>query len=243
MPRLTNKLNKLLFPECLAPTLLVCPSVGNRRGGGRGSAVTYRLVGGGRCGQLRGLPSSYWVGEVVVGSDLSIKLVLGKNVLMQLFTVIIEIVKYLKRISTPHPEKTYFREVLTWSGIEWMPYSSIRRRIVEGCWHGHVHRHGHRHGHCRRRSSETSTTTTPSTFFVVVYINQVCLHSMTHLRLTKEWIPSEVNKHNAHPSLTVSLFFFNAYMDHCFWFIWNVVVFGDFYQVMLHQNLGRGLHT
>lgn len=79
MYKTANKLNKLLFPECLAPTLLVCPSVGNGRGGGRGIVVTYRLVGGGRCGQLRGLPSSYWVGEVVVGSDLSIKLVLEKT--------------------------------------------------------------------------------------------------------------------------------------------------------------------
>lgn len=84
-----------------------------------------------------------------------------------------------------------------------MPYSSIRGRIVEGCWHRHGHRHGHRHS--RRRSSETSTAT-PSTLFVVVYIDQVCLLTRTHLRLTKEWIPLEVNGYNRHPSLTESHF-------------------------------------
>lgn len=61
-----------------------------QEGGGRRGAITYGLVCGGRCGQLRGLPS-YWVGEVVVGSDLRIKLVLGKS-LMQLFTILIEII-------------------------------------------------------------------------------------------------------------------------------------------------------
>lgn len=34
--------------------------------GGLGAEVTYRLVGGGRSGQLGGLPSSHWLLEVVV---------------------------------------------------------------------------------------------------------------------------------------------------------------------------------
>lgn len=77
-----------------------------------------------------------------------------------------------------------------------MPYSSIRRRIIEGCWHGHRHGHGHMHS---RRSSETSaaaTTTTPATLFVIVYVDQVCLLTRTHLSLTKEWIALEVNNSN-----------------------------------------------
>lgn len=61
-------------PPCWSVHLLGTGEVGGRR-----SAVTYRLICGGRRGQLRGLPSSYWVWEVVVGSDLSIKLVLGRN--------------------------------------------------------------------------------------------------------------------------------------------------------------------
>lgn len=86
-----------------------------------------------------------------------------------------------------------------------MPYSSIRRRIVEGCWHLHGHGHGHRHS--RRRSSETSTAaTTPATLLVVVYVDQVCLLTRTHLSLTKEWIALEANEYNRHPSLTESHF-------------------------------------
>lgn len=38
----------------------------NSAGGFGGAAVTYGLVGGGRSGQLGGLPSSHWLLEVVV---------------------------------------------------------------------------------------------------------------------------------------------------------------------------------
>lgn len=61
---------------------LPCPSVHlwEQEGGmdGRGS-VTYRLVCGGRSGQLRGLPSSHGVLEAVVVSYGSIKRFLEEN--------------------------------------------------------------------------------------------------------------------------------------------------------------------
>lgn len=61
---------------------LPCPSVHlwEQEGGmdGRGG-VTYRLICGGRSGQLRRLPSSHGVLEVVVGSNGNIKLLLEEN--------------------------------------------------------------------------------------------------------------------------------------------------------------------
>ena len=61
---------------------LPCPSVHlwEQEGGmdGRGG-VTYGLICGGRSGQLRGLPSSHGVLEVVVGSNGNIKLLLEEN--------------------------------------------------------------------------------------------------------------------------------------------------------------------
>lgn len=148
---------------------------------------------------------------------------------------------YLKRIIKQNAGKRYFREVLT-AGDKEMPYSSMRRWIVEGCWHGHRHGHGHRHDRGRSGEASTAAAATPSALFVVVYINQVCLLTRTHLRLTKERIPSEGNKLYGHPSPTES-HFSDAYMDHCVRLVGNVVVFGDFYQVALHQDLGRGLHA
>lgn len=77
-----------------------------------------------------------------------------------------------------------------------MPYSSIRRRIIEGCWHGHGHRHLHGHVHSRRSSETSAAATTPATLFVIVYVDQVCLLTRTHLSLTKEWIALEVSNYN-----------------------------------------------
>lgn len=61
--------SKLVFPEWYP----VRPAVGTGREHGCEGLVTYRLVCGGRSGQLWGLPSSHGWLEVVVGPNRGIK--------------------------------------------------------------------------------------------------------------------------------------------------------------------------